>query len=57
MTDEADEIDVPDFIDAIVCLMMDNGFSRRQAKAIVSDMIDDVWLSMETLEPLSPYLQ
>lgn len=55
--DTADEPDVPDFIEAIVCLMMENGFARRQAKAIVSDMIDEVWLSLQEPEYVSPYIQ
>jgi hypothetical protein len=57
MTDEADEIDVPDFVDAIVARMMECNIPRRQAKAIVSDMIDEAWLQMQEPEYLSPYVQ
>ena len=56
MTDDADEIDVPDFVDAIVARMMECNIPRRQAKAIVSDMIDEAWLQLQDPEPLSPYV-
>jgi len=52
-----DEIDVPDFVDAIVCLMIQNGIARRQAKAIVADMIDEAWIALQEPEYLSPYVQ
>ena len=52
-----DEIDVPDFVDAIVALMIANGIPRRQAKSIVSDMIDEAWLALQEPEYLSPYVQ
>jgi hypothetical protein len=57
VTDEADEIDVPDFVDAIVARMMECNIPRRQAKAIVSDMIDEAWLALQEPQYLSPYLQ
>lgn len=57
MTDDADEIDVPDFVDAIVARMIECNIPRRQAKAMIADMMDEAWLQLQEPEFLSPYLQ